>query len=252
MAYSRLGASVAARNRAMKLRTLHFAAIWAALALVLAVSGTAQVGENRIVQAPAAQQADADRWEAVIRSFEESDRKNPPPEGGIVFLGSSSFRRWDLDKSFPGRGLINRGFGGSQMADAIRYVDRIVLPLKPRTIFLYEGDNDTGNGKTPATVEREFRQLVGIVHEALPNTRIVFVSIKPSIRRWHLIDVARAANARVRAVCEQNDLLEYVDAASPLLGANGELRADLFVEDELHLNDAGYAIWAELIAPHLD
>ena len=236
----------------MKLRNSYFKAAWALLALVLAASGIAQVGENRAPQAPATQQADADRWEATIRSFEESDRKNPPAEGGIVFLGSSSFRRWDLEKSFPGQGLINRGFGGSQMADAIRYLDRIVLPLKPRTIFLYEGDNDTGSGKTPATVEREFRQLVAIVHEALPKTKIVFVSIKPSIRRWHLIDVARAANARVRAVCAENDLLEYVDAGSPLLGGNGEPRADLFVDDELHLNDAGYAIWAELIAPHLD
>lgn len=236
----------------MKLRTLNFAVFWAVLAFALPAPGTAQAGENRTLQASATQQANADRWEAAIRSFEESDRKNPPPEGGIVFLGSSSFRRWDLEKSFPGHGLINRGFGGSQMADAIRYLDRIVLPLKPRTLFLYEGDNDTGNGKTPATVEREFRQLVGIVREALPKTKIVFVSIKPSIRRWHLIDVARAANARVRAVCEEDDLLEYVDAASPLLGGSGEPRADLFVEDELHLNDAGYAIWAELIAPHLD
>lgn len=236
----------------MKLRTPTFAVAWAVLALPLADFGTAQTGENPAPQATPAAPANADRWEATIRSFEESDRKNPPPDGGIVFLGSSSFRRWDLDKSFPGRGLINRGFGGSQMTDAIRYLDRIVLPLKPRTIFLYEGDNDTGSGKTPATVEREFRQLVAIVRAALPRTKIVFVSIKPSIRRWHLIDVARAANARVRRVCEKDDLLEYVDAASPLLGGSGEPRADLFVEDELHLNDAGYAIWAELIAPHLD
>ena len=236
----------------MNLRFPPVAVVWATLGLVLAASGSAQVREGRTLQAPTAQQENPDRWESVIRSFEESDRKNPPAEGGIVFLGSSSFRRWDLQKSFPGRGLINRGFGGSQMADAIRYVDRIVLPLKPRTIFLYEGDNDTGNGKTPETVEREFRQLVAIIHKALPQARIVFVSIKPSIRRWHLIDVARAANARVRAICDQHDLLEYVDAASPLLGDNGEPRADLFVEDDLHLNDAGYAIWAELIAPYLD
>ena len=224
----------------MNLRFPPVAVVWATLGLVLAASGGAQVREGRTLQAPTAQQENPDRWESVIRSFEESDRKNPPAEGGIVFLGSSSFRRWDLQKSFP------------QMADAIRYVDRIVLPLKPRTIFLYEGDNDTGNGKTPETVEREFRQLVAIIHKALPQARIVFVSIKPSIRRWHLIDVARAANARVRAICDQHDLLEFVDAASPLLGGNGEPRADLFVEDDLHLNDAGYAIWAELIAPYLD
>lgn len=238
-------------NRAMKVRFSTVALVWVALGLA-SVTATPQVRDASNLQPPAGQQTDPDRWEATIRAFEESDRKNPPPEGGIVFLGSSSFRRWDLEKSFPGRELINRGFGGSQMADAIRYVDRIVLPLKPRTIFLYEGDNDTGNGKTPKTVEREFRQLVSIIHEALPQTKIVFVSIKPSIRRWHLIGVARDANARVRAVCDESDLLEYVDAANPLLGKSGEPRPELFVEDDLHLNDAGYAIWAKLIAPHLD
>ncbi len=202
--------------------------------------------------AGAAAQPGPDRWEPAIRAFEESDRSNPPDKGGIVFLGSSSFRRWDLDKFFPGKALVNRGFGGSQMADALRYLDRIVLPLEPRTLFLYEGDNDIASGKTPATVEREFREMVATVHAALPATRIVFVSVKPSIRRWHLIDVVRDANARVRAITQTSDLLEYIDVDSPLLGPHGEPRRDLFVEDELHLNDSGYAIWAELVAPHLD
>lgn len=195
---------------------------------------------------------DPDRWEQAIAAFEASDRVNPPPRGGIVFLGSSSFRRWDLDKSFPGKGLINRGFGGSQMADALRYLDRIVLPLKPRTLFLYEGDNDIANGKAPETVEREFREMVKRVHAALPATKIVFVGVKPSIRRWHLIATVREANARVKAITDNSDLLEFIDVDAPMLGADGKPRPDLFVDDELHLNDAGYAIWAELVAPHLE
>ena len=202
--------------------------------------------------AQTAAQPDPDRWESAIRAFEESDRKNPPEEGGIVFLGSSSFRRWDLERHFPGKGLINRGFGGSQMADALRYLDRIVLPLKPRTLFLYEGDNDLANGKTPETVEKEFREMVARVHATLPETKIVFVGVKPSIRRWHLIGKVRDANARVRGITERNDLLEFVDVDGRLLGSDGEPRRDLFVDDELHLNDSGYAIWAELVAPHLD
>ena len=201
---------------------------------------------------PAGGQEPPDRWENAIRAFEESDQANPPPDGGIVFLGSSSFRRWDLDKSFPGKGLINRGFGGSQMADALRYLDRIVLPLAPRTLFIYEGDNDIGNGKSPETVEREFRELAARVHASLPDTKIVFVSVKPSIRRWHLIDKVRETNARVRAIAEKHPLVEYIDVDRPLLGSDGKPRRDLFVEDELHLNDAGYAIWAELVAPYLD
>lgn len=196
--------------------------------------------------------APPDRWEQAVEAFEESDRKNPPPKGGVVFLGSSSFRRWDLDKWFPGKGLINRGFGGSQMADALRYLDRIVLPLEPATVFVYEGDNDIGQGKSPDTVVREFRELVSRVHAALPDARIVFFGVKPSIRRWHLIGRAREANARIRAIAEEHPLLGYVDTETGLLGSDGQPRADLFVEDGLHLNDAGYAIWAGLVAPYLD
>ncbi len=197
-------------------------------------------------------QETADRWEPAIRAFEAQDRAHPPKPGGVVFLGSSSFRRWDLERYFPGKGLVNRGFGGSQMADALRYLDRIVLPLKPRMLFLYEGDNDVGNGDTPETVVAEFQELVGRVHAALPETRIVFVSIKPSIRRWHLIEIAREANALIKAIADASDLIAYVDADLPLIGPDGTPRADLFVEDDLHLNDAGYRIWADLIAPYLE
>ena len=196
--------------------------------------------------------AGADRWEAAIRAFEERDRANPPPKGGVVFLGSSSFRRWDLEKAFPGRGLINRGFGGSQMADALRHLDRIVLPLEPRTLLLYEGDNDIGRGKSPDTVESEFRELVARVRERLPETHVVFVAIKPSLRRWHVIEKVREANSRIRAVAEADALVTFVDVGTPLLGPDGKPRPDLFVEDQLHLNDAGYAIWAELLAPYVE
>lgn len=225
-------------NSALRRRTLR-------LTILLALWAWCWPGNSQAQAVP-------DRWEQAIRAFEESDRANPPPEGGIVFLGSSSFRRWDLEKSFPGKGLINRGFGGSQMADALRYLDRIVLPLKPRILLLYEGDNDLASGKTPETVEREFRELVARVHAALPSTKIVFVGIKPSIRRWNLIEAVREANARVRTVTESNDLLVYIDVDAPLLGDEGEPRRDLFVDDGLHLSAAGYAIWTELVGPHLE
>ena len=138
------------------------------------------------------------------------------------------------------------------MADALRYLDRIVLPLQPRTIFLYEGDNDLANGKSPATVAHEFGELVERVHAALPETKIVFVCIKPSIRRWHLIDAVRDANARIRKATEAHDLLEYVDIDAPLLGPDGRPKPDLFVEDGLHLSETGYAIWAERVGQHLN
>jgi lysophospholipase L1-like esterase len=221
------------------------------LALCLACGGPETAGDPA-PQLTTAAADDADRWEEAMQTFEKADSANPPPKGGIVFFGSSSFRRWDLEKSFPGMGLINRGFGGSQMSDAIRYLDRAVLPLEPRTIFVYEGDNDVGSGKTPEIVEADYRTFVEKARAALPEVKIVFVAIKPSIRRWELIDKAREANAKVKAITETDDRLEYIDVDTPLLDSNGQPRADLFVEDDLHLNDAGYEIWTELIRPYLN
>ena len=193
-----------------------------------------------------------DQWEEAIRSFQENDRRNPPPQGGVVFLGSSSFRRWELDKSFLEHGLINRGFGGFHMQDALKYLDRLVLPLKPRTIFLYEGVNDLANGKCPGTVAHESGELVQRVHGALPETKIVFVCIKPSIRRWHLIDAVRDANARIRKSTELHGLLDSVDIDAPLLGPDGRPNPECYVEDSLHLSETGYALWAERVGRHLN
>src|SRR5436309_16121433 len=97
--------------------------------------------------APAAEPAE--RWEADIRKFEEADRKSPPAPGQVVFVGSSSIRLWRLAESFSDIPSLNRGFGGSQLADAAKYADRIVTPYQPRTVVLYGGDNDLAAGKTP-------------------------------------------------------------------------------------------------------
>ncbi len=106
----------------------------------------------------------ADRWESAIRDFEAKDRAQPPAQGGAVFVGSSSIRLWDLAKSFPGRRAINRGFGGSQLADAVRYADRIVIPYAPAVVVLYAGDNDLAAGKSPEQVSGDFRQFAAKVH----------------------------------------------------------------------------------------
>jgi len=187
---------------------------------------------------------DADRWEPAMQAFEKADKANPPKKGGVVFYGSSTIRRWDLDKSFP-------GFGGSTMPDAIRYLDRVVLPLEPRTIVLYEGDNDIGRGGTAPQVFQDFQTFVEKVHAESPDTKIVFLAIKPSIARWHLIDQMRAANLMIQEYTYEDPRLIYVDTEEPMLGEDGEPRPELFVEDGLHMTDKGYAVWTDLVKPHL-
>ena len=200
--------------------------------------------------APAA--VDLEQFEPEIRAFEASDRAAPPAPGGIVFVGSSSIRRWtSLAADFPGLQVLNRGFGGSTFPEANHYVARLVLPYRPRTIVLYEGDNDIATGRTPQQVLADYHEFVRLVRVALPSARIVVVGIKPSPSRWQLADAQREANRLVRAAVASDTMQSYVDVFAPMLGASGRPEPSLFVSDSLHMTPAGYAIWRARIAPHL-
>ena len=191
-----------------------------------------------------------ERYEPEIRAFESADRASMPAPGGIVFVGSSSIRLWkSLAADFPGLPVLNRGFGGSTFPEANHYVARTVLRYRPRTVVLYEGDNDIALGRSPQQVLADYRQFVRLVRDSLPNARIVFIAIKPSPSRWKLVDLQREANRLVRDLVATDTLLSYVDVFEPMLGANRRPQPALFVADSLHMTPAGYAIWRTQVAP---
>lgn len=212
--------------------------------LVLAVSGLPGMASG--------QTAKPDQWAAAMKAFADQDAKAAPAKGGIVFVGSSSIRLWDLGAAFPDLPAINRGFGGSQIVDSVEHVDLLVIRHAPATVVLYAGDNDLASGKTPAQVRADFDAFVSKVHAALPRARIAFVGIKPSLARWKLIDRVREANALVRAACDKDDRLGFIDVDGPMLGYDGKPRADLFVADGLHLSPKGYALWTTLTRPFVE
>ncbi len=191
------------------------------------------------------------RWEKTIQGFEAQDKQSPPPKDGILFIGSSSIRMWKLENYFKQKDLINRGFGGSEISDSIQFADRILIPYRPRIVVLYAGDNDIAHGKSPATVTADFKTFVKTVHDKLPKTRIVYIAIKPSIKRWSLVEKMREANAAILAATKADDRLAFVDIDKPMLGDDGKPRAELFISDGLHLSDQGYQLWASLVKPHL-
>ena len=195
--------------------------------------------------------AQEDRWASAMAAFEEADQTSPPPQGGVVFTGSSSIRRWDLEKSFPGKGYINRGFGGSQISDTIRHIDTLVLKHRPRLVVFYSGDNDVQFGKSADTVFADLKTFAGKIHAALPQTRIAVISIKPSVARWDKVEEMRKANAMVRDWAMTTASVGFVDIDGPVLGWDGKPNAELLVEDGLHLTPAGYEIWAAVLEPFL-
>jgi lysophospholipase L1-like esterase len=201
----------------------------------------------RAATAPA---LDPTRFEAEIRAFEAADRASPPPPGGVVFVGSSSVKNWtDVAADFPGVPLLNRGFGGSTLADVVHYMDRIVLRYHPRLIVLYAGDHDMILGRTPEQVLADYRAFVARLRSAQPAARVVYVSIKPSPSRRIYIDRVRETNQRIRAEVARDSLQTYVDIFSPMLDANGQPRPELFLADRLHMTRAGYLLWRAVLAP---
>lgn len=200
---------------------------------------------------PAAAQQPTDRWEKDVSAFEAADAASPAPKGGIVFVGSSTIRLWDVGRYFPDLKILNRGFGGSELADSVRYIDRLVLKHEPRLVVLYAGDNDISAGRLSEQVAVEFERFVRAVHSKLPQTRILYLAIKPSLLRWIQVDRMHAANEMIRAICERDDRLAFLDFGNAMLGWDETPRRDLFVEDGLHLSHQGYQIWSAVLRPFL-
>ena len=193
-----------------------------------------------------------DIWEPDIREFEMQDRLKSPPKNPILFVGASMIVRWNLKKCFPDLPAINRGFGGSEMIDVLHYADRIVIRYKPHIVVLYEGDNDTAMGTSPEQVAKNFELLADKIHTALPQTKIIDISVKPSLARWSIVSKQRATNALLKAYCEQHgDYLRFLDVSQLTLGPDGAPRRELDAADGLHFNDEGYKLWVAAILPLL-
>jgi lysophospholipase L1-like esterase len=189
-----------------------------------------------------------EKWEPEIQKFETADRAQMPPKGAILFAGSSSIRFWtNLVESFPKKKIIQRGFGGSTMADLLHFADRIVLPYEPKQIVVYEGDNDLAAGKAPEKIASEFAEFVEKVQARLPKTKIWYISSKPSPSRWKLEAKARQLNAQIEWWSKAHKNVGYIDVWTPMLGPDGNPRPEIFRDDKLHMNADGYEIWRKVI-----
>jgi lysophospholipase L1-like esterase len=189
-----------------------------------------------------------------IQHFKEQDSIHFPPKHAILFLGSSSFRKWeDVQEYFPGYTIINRGFGGSTIPDAIYYADEIVFPYNPKQIVIYEGDNDLASSDqiTADSVLNRFEKLFSLIRKHLQNTSIAFVSIKPSPSREKLMPEMQEANSLIKNFLKGKRNTAFIDVYHKMLNKDGTPNKSLFIEDELHMNAKGYAIWKKIIQPYL-
>ncbi len=233
-------------------------AVAALCVALLPVAGAWATPAPALVPVPAAVETAAlpapyARWQSSMDAFAAADQAGLPQAGGVLFVGSSTIRLWtDLREDFRQLPVvINRGFGGSTMADCNYFVKRLVLQYRPRQVIVYAGDNDLAEGRSPAQVLESLRSFVTTVRGELPGTRISYVSIKPSPLRSALLPQIREANVLLAAYLRGVADTDYIDIFSPMMAADGQPRAELFGPDRLHMNAAGYDLWQSAIRPYL-
>ena len=195
-----------------------------------------------------------DRFESTIVQYEEDDKSSGLHPEAVLFTGSSSIRRWkSLAVDFAPIPVLNRGFGGSTIPEVTHYAERIILPHKPKIIVFYCGENDLSNDEAEAELAlKSFQDFSEWLASHLPETKLFFIAIKPSIRRWHYWPKMTEANQLLKNFIDKNDNYYYIDVASNMLDNEGVVLQDIFVEDNLHLNEKGYKIWTDLVRPVLE
>lgn len=182
-----------------------------------------------------------------IKAFRTQDSIQKPQDGMILFIGSSSFRLWkSVKEDFNNPTIVNRAFGGATLVDVINYQEDVVLKYKPKKIFIYCGENDIANSEkvTSKIVFKRFKTLYKAIRNHFPETPIIFVSIKPCILRWSMKDRMMEANALIRDYLSHKKQATFVNIWDKML-ENGLPKKDIFIEDNLHMNKKGYAIWVK-------
>ena len=192
------------------------------------------------------------RFEKDIATFEAADQKNPPPKDAILFVGDSTFTRWkSIQEDLPDYTVINRGFGGSQMADLLHFTDRVVIPYKPRLIIVQEGGNDLHSGRSPEQVVGDVKAFVEKVQSALPGVPIAIGSLAPSPGRWSEIETRKRLDALIKAFVATQKNVSFIYYFDAFIGPDGKPREDLFIEDRTHPSPLGYQLRAKMIRPFL-
>ena len=192
------------------------------------------------------------KWEKEIAALEARNPVSAETKGGIVFIGSSSIKKWTtVVQDFPRHRVLNHGFGGSQMADSAYFADRVVLLYEPRFIVVYAGGNDINAGKKPEQIFEAFRAFAEKVRAKLPNAGIAYISIAPNPKRWAQIEQVKAANALIAEYIKGQPSLKFIDVYPLMLGADGLPLPNIFVADRLHMNPAGYKLWTEIVGGFL-
>jgi len=189
-----------------------------------------------------------------IRAFKHQDSLSFPKKNGILFIGSSSIRKWgDLEQRFPNEPIIKRGVGGCELWQLVDYYTPYILfPYHARKIFIYAGENDIAAGKSAQFVADEFTKLWTMINQKSPSAEIYFMSIKPSPSRAKYFAEVDKANAMIKTYLSNKPKSHFIDVATVIYKQDTTIPdSSLFLSDYLHLNSKGYDKWQKILEPYV-
>lgn len=194
-----------------------------------------------------------ERFESEVIALYDKEYKIDPNKQVVVFTGSSSIRMWkDVQDYYPHINAINTGFGGSHFSDLNFYLSDLVFKHKPDIVFIYEGDNDIAGNKKPDEILETAKEVVSRIRDVLPSTPVYLISPKPSISRWNLEEQYVALNKLMAKYAIEDSMVTFVNVWDPMLNKEGTPMKDIFIEDNLHMNEKGYKIWGKVIGTYLE
>lgn len=194
-------------------------------------------------------------WESDIEKFEQLDVTKSYPSDAILFAGSSSIRLWStIGKDMMPYNVIQRGYGGAKLSDFAVYADRIIYPHPCKAIVIFIANDISGNenDKSPLEVSQLFRKTLYIIRRKFTDTPVFWISVTPTPSRWAVWPEIKEANGMIKEICDSHRNTYFIDTEKYFLNSSGLPRSELFVEDKLHLNDEGYAIWTGIIKNELN
>ncbi|MEI7732582.1 MAG: GDSL-type esterase/lipase family protein [Verrucomicrobiota bacterium] len=189
------------------------------------------------------------KWEALVQK--KLTVSSPKPDA-IICIGSSHMERWKtVTTDLAPLTVYNHGIGGSTMKHAAElFIPKLAIPFKPRAVILYEGSNDINAGVTPEQILERFKELHRQIHNALPKTRLYVLGIVPSPgKRFNKWEAIQQANQAIKQECATEPWMKFIDTTTPLLGADGQPKAEYFIPEDIHMLPEGYKVWTGVIAP---
>jgi lysophospholipase L1-like esterase len=225
---------------------------WALTAAAVCVSACFSWAASASDSTPRRAEPIASQFEKTVQAYEAADKLQPPPKGAILLAGDSQFFRWKtVHEDLPGYRIVNRGIDSFQLSDVSHFTERLIFPHEPRMIILHVGGNDVHHGKTPERVLEDFKQFVAKIHARWPDLPIAFSSITPGPGRWDEAERRKRTNDRVKEYVASERNLHFIDLWNAMLTSGGQPREELWVEDRVHPNHAGYLLRVEIMRPLL-